>query len=70
MQRPPVTMGEEAVKNLGQAPEKSSLRQSILPFAASTQERTPPTPIVTTLPSATAGELRGPLCGVAGPDTA
>src|ERR1019366_7946033 len=69
MQSPPVMIGDEAVKNLGQAPEKSSLRQSSLPFEASTQETTPPTPSVTTLPSATAGELRGPLCCAGGPDT-
>src|ERR1035437_642252 len=70
MQRPPVMIGDEAVKNLGQAPVKSSLRQSSLPLAASTQERTTPTPIVRTFPSATAGELLGPLCGEGAPDTA
>src|ERR1051325_4963450 len=59
MHRPFAIKGEEAAKNLGQ-PRISSLRQSFLPLAASTQESTPRTPRVTTLPSATVGELRGP----------
>ena len=52
-------LGELAVKKRGQA-ENSSFRQRSLPEAASRQERVPRTPRVTTLPSATAGELRGP----------
>src|SRR6185503_7147254 len=67
MQSPPTMIGEDEVKNLGQAPEKSSLRQSTLPVAASRQESVPRTPSVTTLPSATVGELRGPACPEAGP---
>src|SRR5579884_3803042 len=37
-----------------------SLRHSTLPLSASRQERTPATPKVQTLPSATAGAARGP----------
>ncbi len=59
MQRPSTMKGELETKNLGQA-VKSSFRQTILPVAASRQESVPRTPRVMTLPSATAGELRGP----------
>ena len=45
---------------MGIAPLKSFFCQSCLPLAASKQERMPMAPRVTTLPSATAGELRGP----------
>src|SRR5262245_13210757 len=58
-QRPSTTSGELDVKNDGQA-LKSSLRRSTFPVAASRQDRVPRTPSVTTLPSATVGELRGP----------
>src|SRR2546423_199405 len=67
MTRPSVMIGELETKKLGTAPWKSSLRQIFLPLAASRQERTPRTPRVTTLPSATAGELRGPEKPDAGP---
>src|SRR5438132_6140657 len=63
MQRPSTTIGELEVKNIGQKPLKSSLRHSFFPLAASRQETVPRTPSVTTLPSATVGELRGPACG-------
>src|SRR5438876_649806 len=63
MQRPSTTIGELDVKNIGQKPWKSSLRHSLLPLAVSRQETVPRTPSVTTLPSATVGELRGPACG-------
>src|SRR5205823_5137761 len=53
-------MGELAAENRGKAPLKSSLRHTTLPVAASRQDRVPRAPRVTTLPSATAGELRGP----------
>src|ERR1044071_9801948 len=66
-QRPSVMIGDEAVKNRGQTPEKSSFRQSTLPVAASRQESVPRAPSVTTLPPATAGELRGPAWPEAGP---
>ena len=46
---------------------KSSLRQSTLPPAASSEDNMPRTPSVTTLPLATAGELRGPEKLEAGP---
>src|SRR3954469_6995490 len=59
MTRPLTMSGELEGKKRGQA-LKSSLRQSILPLAASRQVTTPRTPTVTTLPCATAGELRGP----------
>src|SRR5208282_1088244 len=59
--RPLTMIGDIAVKNLGR-PGKSFLRQITLPVAASRQDRSPLTPSVTTLPSPTAGELRGPGC--------
>src|SRR5262245_13462274 len=58
--------GELAGKRLGHA-LKSSLRQRTLPVAASRHEIIPRTPTVTTLPLATAGELRGPEKPWAGP---
>src|SRR5437660_10242232 len=61
-------IGEHRVKKVGQALE--SFRHTTLPVAASRQERTPPTPSVQTLPSASAGELRAPGCPPAGPVTA
>src|SRR5512139_3964699 len=62
-------IGEEATWNRGQAPGKSSLRQTILPVAASRHESVPVTPRVTTFPLATAGELRGPgCCPASGPE--
>src|SRR5258708_3425748 len=64
---PSDTSGDDEVKNRGTAPGKSSLRQSTFPDSASTHERTPPTPSVTTLPSATVGEHRGPEKLEAGP---
>src|SRR5579859_2152153 len=70
MHKPSSTIGDIAVWNRGQAPEKSSLRQSILPLAASRQETVPQTPKVRTLPPVTAGELRGPPCPESGPLTA
>src|SRR5262245_5208072 len=57
---PSTTIGELDVKNDGHDPLKSSLRHSFLPFLASRQESMPRTPNVTTLPSATTGEARGP----------
>src|SRR6516165_12665227 len=39
-----------------------SFHHTTLPFSASRHESTPPTPNVHTLPAATAGELRGPMC--------
>src|SRR6266849_1475947 len=68
MHFPSTMIGEDDVKKSGQALE--SFRHTTLPVAASRQERTPPTPSVQTLPSATAGELRGPACPPAGPVTA
>ncbi len=53
-------IGELDVKKRGTEPRKSSLRQIFLPVEASRQERIPRTPSVTTLPSATAAEARGP----------
>src|SRR6185436_17949544 len=35
MHNPPLTIGEDAVKNRGHAPEKSSLRHNTFPWAAS-----------------------------------
>src|SRR5260221_4829286 len=52
-------IGELDGWNLGQA-WNSSLRQSFFPVEASRHESMPRTPSVTTLPFATAGELRGP----------
>src|SRR5262249_40638088 len=60
MHLPSTTIGDAEVKNRGQA--LVSLRHTTLPLAASRHERTPPTPNVQTLPSATAGVLRGPGC--------
>jgi hypothetical protein len=63
MQSPSVRTGETAVLNLGHAEVKSlvkSFRQMTLPVAASRQETDAPSSSVTTLPSVTAGELRGP----------
>src|SRR5437763_9057887 len=68
MQRPSTTTGELDVKNSGQEPAKSFLRHNFFPLAASRQERVPRTPSVTTLPSATVGELLGPENPEAGPD--
>jgi hypothetical protein len=59
--------GELEVKKRGTEPLKSSLRHNSLPPAASKQDTVPCTPSVTTLPSATAGELRGPGKLPAGP---
>src|SRR5512138_2204174 len=71
MHRPPATSGEVAVWNLGHRSGKSFLRHRTLPFSASRQDRVPQTPSVTTFPSATVGELRGPPCTAAsGPLTA
>src|SRR6185503_10604685 len=67
MQSPSTTRGEEEVKNCGQAPAKSSFRHSFFPEAASVQESVPRTPRVTTFPSVTVGEERGPACPEAGP---
>src|SRR5947209_2661909 len=67
--RPSTTIGEHDVKNRGSVPLESSLRQTTLPLPASRQERVAPTPSVTTLPSATAGELRVPGKRPAGPVT-
>src|SRR4051794_5682941 len=66
MQSPFAIRGEDEVKKFGQ-PRMSSLRQSFLPLVASRQEITPRTPTVTTLPSATVGELLGPEKLAAGP---
>src|SRR5438105_5367181 len=60
MHFPSTMIGEDAVKNGGHS--LLSLRHTTLPLAASRQERTPRTPSVQTLPSATAGVLRGPGC--------
>src|ERR1700683_429764 len=60
MQRPSTTIGEQEVKNRGGFSAESVLRQSTFPLAASRQDRVPCTPKVTTLSSATVGELRGP----------
>jgi len=70
MAMPSTMRGDIEVKNRGTVLGNSSLRHRTLPPAASRQERTPPTPSVTTFPSATAGELRGPGCREAGPVTA
>src|SRR6516162_4171013 len=69
MHKPLATMGELAVKNWGQA-RKSSRRQRFLPVEASKHDNVPRTPSVTTLPSATVGELRGPACGPPAGDVA
>src|SRR3989442_6295919 len=66
MTSPSTIIGELAGKKLGHA-LKSSLRQRLLPVAASRHEIIPRTPTVTTLPLATAGELRGPEKPWAGP---
>src|ERR1051326_6873049 len=50
--------GELEVWNIGKAPV--SIRQSFSPVAAFRQDSVPLRPKVTTLPSATAGEARGP----------
>src|SRR5262249_47690960 len=57
---PSAMRGDDDVKNCGLA--LVSLRQTILPVSASRQETMPPTPRVQTLPSPTAGVLRGPGC--------
>src|SRR5262245_15611537 len=59
MHLPSAMSGEDEVKNFGF--DFVSLRQTTLPLAASRQETVPPTPRVQTLPSPTAGLLRGPL---------
>src|SRR5690348_6219857 len=72
MHIPSATSGDIAVWNRGTSSEKSlvdSFRQTTLPLWASRQESTPPTPKVTTFPSATVGELRGPGCALSGPET-
>src|SRR5262245_51742123 len=66
-QTPSATMGDDETKKRGREPLKSSLRQSTVPLEASRQDSTPRTPSVTTLPSETAGELRGPEKRSAGP---
>src|SRR5580700_8727873 len=68
MQRPSTTIGEQEVKNRGRLSSASVLRQSFFPLAVSRQDRVPRTPNVTTLPSATVGELRGPGNWDAGPE--
>src|SRR5258708_3275974 len=55
---PSVMMGEDEVKNRGQA--LVFFRHTSLPVAASRHESMPRTPNVTILPSATTGVLRGP----------
>lgn len=60
MHRPSTTIGEHEVKNRGNFSSASDLRQTTFPVAASRHESVPRTPSVTTLPSATVGELRGP----------
>src|SRR5437588_12946545 len=60
MHRPSTTSGELDVAKRGTLPLKSSLRHTILPLTASWQESVPLEPSVTTFPSATVGELRGP----------
>ena len=67
MHKPSAMTGDIAVKNWGTLFDKFSLRHITLPVPASRHERTPPTPSVTTFPSATAGELLGPGCLPAGP---
>src|SRR5262249_33614346 len=57
----PSTMTGEAAVSNGGVP-LVSFRQATLPLAASRQETMPLTPRVQTLPSATAGEARGPSC--------
>src|SRR5579871_4142543 len=69
MHRPSVMIGELDVWNRGREPLKSFLRHNTLPEPASRQESVPCTPSVTTLPSATAGELRGPTKPRSGPLT-
>src|SRR5215469_13673648 len=69
MQRPAVMIGEQEGEKRGKEPSKPFLRHNIFPLAASRQERVPCTPRVMTLPSATAGELRGPVNCRAGPVT-
>src|SRR5687767_2868866 len=66
MTRPSTIIGELDGKKFGHA-LKSSFRQRDLPVLASRQEIMPRTPMVTTLPPATAGELRGPEKPWAGP---
>ena len=56
--RPSATSGELDVWNVGNAPV--SIRQSFSPLSAFRHESVPLTPKVTTLPSATVGEARGP----------
>src|SRR5207248_2670374 len=60
MHLPSTMIGEVEVENWGTA--LVSFRHTTLPVSASRQERTPLTPRVQTLPSATAGVLRGPGC--------
>src|ERR1700722_16591856 len=60
MHRPSTITGEHEVKKRGGAAAVSVFRQISLPLAASRQDNVPCTPMVTTFPSATAGELRGP----------
>src|SRR5262245_17432603 len=66
MTRPSTIIGELDGKKFGHA-LKSSLRHTFWPLAASRHESIPRTPSVTTLPLATAGELRGPEKLCAGP---
>src|ERR1700722_2632840 len=70
MHRPLTTIGEHEVKNRGNVSSESVLRQRTFPVAASRHERVPRTPSVTTLPSATVGELRGPGNREAAPEAA
>ena len=63
-------IGELAAKNCGTVFGNGSFRHTTLPSAAFRHETTPPTPTVTTLPSATAGDPRGPGCRDAAPVTA
>ena len=70
MHIPSTTIGDIAVKNWGTTLGNGSLRHTSFPLAASRHDTTPATPSVTTLPSATTGELLGPGCREAGPPTA
>src|SRR5579872_925906 len=67
MQSPSTTIGELEVKKPGW-PNPSTFRQIFSPSEALTQERVPCTPIVTTFPSVTVGELLAPANDEAAPD--
>src|SRR5947209_1693782 len=64
---PSMTIGEQETKNVGGSP-RLSFRQTFEPVAASQHARVLSTPNVTTLPSMTVGELRGPAKPRAPPD--